>query len=130
MSNESEWKDANPIVENLPGRGRLIIQLIAGGIALFVLTFVGMRIRHIGLAVGSFSFISGLVMLVRRKQFFYKPGLIVAICGFLMLLTYQPIGIIKGFAAYFLIVGAIGLVVFGLFKAIKLAWELGKFSWK
>jgi len=130
MTNEPEYKDANPSTENLPGRGRLIIQLIAGGIALFVLTIVGLRIRHIGLVVGSFSFISGLVMLVRRRQFFYKPGLIVTVCGFLMLLTYQPIGVVRGFAAYFLIVGAIGLVVFGLIKAIKLAWELGKFSWK
>ncbi|MCL2721043.1 MAG: hypothetical protein FWD47_06850 [Treponema sp.] len=128
MSNEPEWKDANPSTENLPNKGRLIIQLIAGGIALFVLTYVGMRLRHVGLAVGSFTFISGLIMLVRRKQFFYKPGLIVVFCGFLMLLAYQPIGIVKGFAIFFLVIGSIGLVIIGLFKAIKLAWELGKFS--
>jgi len=128
MSNEPEWKDANPNTENLPNKGRVIIQFIVGGIALFILTYVGMRIRPVGLAVGSFAFISGLTMLVRRKQVFYKPGLIVAAAGFLLLLANPRFGIVAGFAAYFSIIGAIGLIVFGISKAIKLAWDLGKFS--
>jgi len=128
MSNEPEWKDANPNTENLPNKGRTVILFIVGGAALFILTLVGMRLRHIGLAVGGFTFFSGLMMLVRRKNFFYKPGLIVTISGFLMLLANPRFGVVAGFAGYFLVVLAIGLFVFGLFKAIKLSWELGKFS--
>jgi len=128
MSNEPEWRDANSSAENLPNKGRTVILFIAGGIALFILTFVGMRIRPVGLAVGAFTFVSGLMMLVRRKQFFYKPGIIVTLCGFFLLLANPRFGVVAGFAAYFLIVGAIGLVVFGLVKAIKLAWDLGKSS--
>jgi len=126
--NEPEYKDANPGTENLHGKGRLIIQCIAGGVALFVLTIVGMRLRHVGLIVGCFTFVSGLAMLVRRKKFNYKPGLIVTACGFLMLLANPRFGIVAGFAGYFLVVAAIGLFVFGIFKAIKLSWDVGKWS--
>ena len=128
MTNEPEWRDANPSNENLPNKGRTIILFIAGGIALGVLTIVGMCIRPIGLAVGVFTFVSGLSMLLRRRQLFYKPGMIITACGFFLLLANPRFGVVAGFAAYFLIIGAIALVVFGLFKAIKLAWELGKFS--
>jgi hypothetical protein len=128
MSNEPEWRDANPSNENLPNRGRSTIILITGGIALLILTIVGMRIRPIGLGVGTFAFVSGLMMLVRRRQFFYKPGLILLGCGFLMLLANPRFGIVMGFAGFLLVAIALGLVVFGIFKAIKLAWELGKFS--
>jgi len=126
--NEPEYKDANPGTENLHGKGRTVILFIAGGLALAILTIVGMRIRPVGLAVGGFTFVSGLMMLIRRKQFFYKPGLIVTLCGFLLLLANPRFGVVAGFAGYFLIIGSIGLVVFGLYKAIKLAWDVGKFS--
>jgi hypothetical protein len=128
LSNEPEWKDANPQTENLPNKGRVIIQCIAGGIAILVLTIVSTRLRQVGLAVGSFTFISGLMMLVRKRQLFYKPGLIVTTCGFLLLLTTPRFGVVAGFASTIIFIGAIGLIVFGLFKAIKLAWELGKFT--
>ncbi|MCL2800971.1 MAG: hypothetical protein FWD28_04355 [Treponema sp.] len=128
MSNEPEYKDANTSTENLPNKGRVIIQFIAGGLALIVITIVSMRLRAVGLAVGSFSFISGLTMLVRRKQFFYKPGLIVTVCGFLLLLASPRFGMVAPFAGYILVVVALGLIVFGLIRAIKLAWDLGKFS--
>jgi len=128
MSDEREWRDVNPQTENLPNRGRNIILFIAGGIALGALTIVGMRVRPVGLLTGSFTFLSGLMMLVRRKKFNYKPGLIVAGCGFLLLLANPRFGVVAGFAGYFLVVIAVGLVIFGLLKAIKLAWELGKFS--
>ena len=126
MSNESEYRDVNPQNENLPNKGRNIIHFIVGGLALGILTYVGMKIRPVGLAAGSFTFFSGLSMLVRRKTYKYKPGLIVTACGFLLLLANPRFGIVAGFAGYFSIVFAIGLVVFGLLKAIKLAWDLSK----
>jgi len=126
--NESEWKDVNPQIENLPNRGRSIILFIAGGVALAILTIVGLKFRPVGLIIGIFTFMSGLTMLVRKRTFNYKPGIIVTICGFFLLLANPRFGLVAGFAGFFLILGAVGLVVFGLFRAIKLAWELGKFS--
>ncbi|MCL2179938.1 MAG: hypothetical protein FWB83_02325 [Treponema sp.] len=128
MSDDPEWKDANPKIENMPNKGKNAILFIAGGLALIVLTIAGIRIRPLGLMVGGFTFISGLMMLVRRRQFFYKPGLIVSVCGFFLLLANPRFGVVAGFAAYFLIIGAVGLAAFGLFQAIKLAWDIWRLS--
>jgi asparagine N-glycosylation enzyme membrane subunit Stt3 len=128
VTNEPEWKDASPPPENLPVKGRDVIICIVCGIALGALAIVGMRIRPVGLSIGVFAFFSGIMMMIRRRQLNYKPGLGLAISGFLMLLANPRFGVVAGFAGYFLMVGAIGLFAFGIFKAIKLAWELGKFS--
>jgi hypothetical protein len=128
MTNEPEWRNANPQNDNLSNKGRVIIKFIVGGIAILVLTIIGTRFRQVGLAIGSFSFISGLMMIMRKRQLFYKPGLVVTACGFLLLLTTPRFGIVAPFAATIIFIGAIGLITYGLFQAIKLAWELGKFS--
>jgi len=130
MTNEPEWRDANPATEDLPDKGRSVIVCIAGGVAMGVLTFVGMRVRPLGLAVGGFAFVSGISILMRRafrheRKTNFKLGVIVTAAGFLLLLAHPRFGIVAGFAGYFLIVGAIGLVVIGLVKAIKLSWDLG-----
>ena len=128
MTNEPEWRDANPETADLPNKGRMVILCIVGGIVLGALAFIGMRIRPVGLAAGTFALISGITMLIRRRKFSVKTGMIVAAAGFLMLLANPRFGVVAGFAGYFLIVGALGLVVLGLFKAIKLSWDLGKRS--
>ena len=126
MTNEPEWRDANPATEDLPNKGRTVILFIVGGIVLGVLTFVGMRVRPLGLFVGGAAFFSGISILLRRRKGTFKTGIIITAAGFLMLLTHPRFGIAAGFAAYFLIVGALGLFVAGLFKAIKLSWDLGQ----
>ena len=128
MTNEPEWRDANPKIGNLPDKGKIIILMIAGGIALGVLIFVSMVIKPIGLAVGGIAFINGIIMLVRRRQLNYKPGLILTACGFLFLLSHPRFGPVVGIAGMILVIGAVGLVVFGLFKAVKLAWDVGRSS--
>jgi hypothetical protein len=105
-----------------------VILCIVGGIVLGVLAFVGMRIRPVGLAAGMFAFISGITMLVRRRKVNVKIGVMVTVAGFLMLLANPRFGAIAGIAGYFLIVGALGLIVLGLFKAVKLSWDLGNRS--
>jgi len=125
MINEPEWRDANPSTENLPDKGRSAIICIVGGIVIGVLTFVGMRIRPFGLTVGAFAFITGITILIRRRKAVFKTGIVVTAAGFLMLLAHPRFGLVAAFAGYFLIVGAIGLVALGLFKAIKLSWDLG-----
>jgi len=128
MTDEHEWKDVNPVTADLPNKGRAVIICIVGGIVLGALTFIGMRIRPVGLAAGMFSFISGITMLLRRRKVNVKLGVIVTVAGFLMLLANPRFGVVAGFAGYFLIVGALGLIVMGLFKAVKLSWDLGNRS--
>ncbi|MDR1870082.1 MAG: hypothetical protein LBQ82_08880 [Treponema sp.] len=128
MTNEPEWRDANPATEDLPNKGRTVILFIAGGIAIGVLTFIGMRVRPLGLFVGVAAFFAGISILLRRRKAIFKTGVVITVTGFLMLLTHPRFGIAASFAGYFLIVGAIGLVVLGLFKAIKLSWDLGQRS--
>jgi hypothetical protein len=127
--NEPEWRDANPATADLPDKGRIIIALIAGGIALALLTFIGMRIRPLGLAAGFFIFGTGIGMLIRavkrKVNTNFKTAAIITASGFLLLCANPRFGVVAGFAAYFLVIGSIGLVVLGLFKAIKLAWDLG-----
>ena len=132
-NNEREWRDANPLIEDLPHKGRAAIICIVGGIALGVLGLVGARIKPIGLAVGGMAFFTGIGMFMRvsmqRKQNLkssYKRAAVITAAGFLMLLAHPRFGIIASFAIYFLVTGAIGLVVVGLWKAIKLSWDVGK----
>jgi hypothetical protein len=129
MTNEPEWRDANPQTADLPNKGRAVIVCLVGGLALGALSFIGMRIRPVGLAVGGLAFFSGigtlLRMRVRRQKANFKIAVIVTVAGFLMLAANPRFGMVAPFAGYFLITGAIGLVVFGLIKAVKLAWDLG-----
>jgi hypothetical protein len=126
MTNEPEWRDANPATENLPNKGRAVIACIAGGVAIGILTFVGMKVKPLGLTVGTAAFITGVSIILRRRKVSLKTGVVITIAGFLMMLTHPRFGIVAGFAGYFLILGAIGLVAMGLFKAIKLSWDLGQ----
>ena len=128
MSNEPEWRDANPSTENLPNKGRDVIMFIVGGLVIGVLAILGMRIRPVGLAFGFFAMVSGVTMMMRRRKYNFKHGIVLAVSGFLMLLANPRFGVVAGFAGFFLVLCAAALVVFGIFKAIKLAWELGKFS--
>ena len=122
--NEPEWRDANPSTADLPNKGRAVIVCIAGGLVLGVLTFIGMRIRTVGLAVGVFALFTGIGILLRRQKARFKTGVALAAAGFLLLLSNPRFGVVAGFAVYFLIVGAIGLAVLGICKAVKLSWDL------
>ena len=136
MTNEPEWRDANPETQDLPNKGKAVILCLAGGAALGALSFIGLRIRPVGLGVGTFAFFSGIGMMLRMykrartqgQKAEFKPALILTAAGFLMLAANPRFGVVAAFAGYFLITGAIGLVALGLFKAVKLAWDLGQRS--
>ena len=125
---EPEWRDVNPVIEDLPNKGRTVILFIVCGLVLAVLAFFGMRIRPLGLAAGTLVFMSGLSILIRRRKYNVKTGIAVTVAGFLLLMANPRFGLVAGFAGYFLVVGALGLIVLGLFKAVKLSWDLGKRS--
>ena len=126
---EPEWRDVSPETLGLPVKGRAVILCIAGGLLLGVLSIIGLKIKPVGLAIGSFAFFIGIGMLLRMRKkksnVNIKSTLIVTIAGFLMMLTHPRFGPAVAFAGYFLITGSIGLVVLGICKAIKLAWDLG-----
>jgi asparagine N-glycosylation enzyme membrane subunit Stt3 len=126
--NDSEWKDVNPVTADLPNKGRTVIMLIVGGIVLGVLAFIGTRIRPVGLAAGVFALVTGIGIFLRRQKDRFKMAIALTVAGFLMLLANPRFGVVAGFAVHFLIIGAIGLVVLGIFKAIKISWDLGKRS--
>jgi energy-converting hydrogenase Eha subunit C len=105
-----------------------VILCIVGGLAIGALAFIGMKIRPVGLAAGTFALFTGITTLLRRRKLNNKISVILTVTGFLMLLANPRFGVVAGFAGYFLIVGALGLVVIGLFKAIKLCWDLGNRS--
>jgi len=128
---EPEWKDANPSTADLPNKGRSAIIFIVCGIALFVLSRLGIVIRPLGLAAGIFGFMAGIAMIIRSRKGKgdFKTGLIVTAAGFLMLLANPRMGTITaGIAGTILMIGAVGLVVIGIGKAVKLSWDLGKRS--
>lgn len=130
MTNEPEWRDANPETADLPNKGRTVILCLAGGIALGALGFVGMKIRPVGLAAGTFALFTGIGMLtrMRKRKTDVRIAALITAAGFFMLLANPRFGVVAGFAGYFLMTGAIGLVAMGLFKAVKLAWDLGNRS--
>ena len=130
MTNEPEWRDANPETADLPNKGRMVILYIAGGLVIGALTIIGLKMRQVGLAVGTFAFFSGIGMLFRRRKtnYNYKAAVIVTVVGFLMMLAVSSPVVVKAVVGHLLITGAIGLVVLGIGKAIKLAWDLGKRS--
>ena len=121
MSNEPEWRDANTSTENLPNKGKVIIQLIFGGIAFCILAAVCSILKHLGIGIGGFLFIFGLMMLLRKKHLFYAPGLIVAIAGFLLMLSI----VIKPMIFITFPFG-VGLIIAGIVKAVNLAWDVQK----
>ena len=126
--NEPEWRDANPATEDLPNKGKTVIMYVVGGLILGALALIGTRIRPVGLGAGVFGLFTGIGILLRRQKARFKMGVALTVAGFLLLLTTPRFGVVAGFAVYFLIVGALGLIVFGIFKAIKLSWDLSRRS--
>ena len=130
MNDHEEWKDANPNKKNLPSKGRTVIIVIAGGIVLLILGIIGSRLKPFGLAVGAIELFLGIGMILnsRRNRANIKPGLICTIAGFFMMLTHPAFGVVRTIATYAIIYGSLGLIAFGIVKAIMLAWDVGKGS--
>ena len=120
---ESEWKDANSSSSDLSKQGRTAITCIAGGILLFVLLFVS-KLRVVGLAVGVMACVMGLSSLFVKKNVDYKVGAIMIGAGVLVLLSKTRFHMVTAVAGTALSIGAVALVVVGILKAVKLAWDV------
>ena len=121
--NEPEWKDANSSSSDLSKQGGSAIACIVGGLLLFILLFVS-RLRVIGLAVGVMACVMGLSSLFVKKNVDYKVGAIMIGAGVLVLLSKTRFHMVTAAAGTALSIGAVALVVLGILKAIKLAWDL------
>jgi len=128
MADEPEYRDANSQTVSLPNKGRAIIQFVAGGLVLGILTTVGYILKPIGLAIGGAAFFYGIFMLIRRRRFNFKNSLFITVCGFFMLIAYSRIGIFSLGAWVLLYTGSVVLIIAGIIKAINLAWEVGKLN--
>ena len=125
---EPEWRDANPETADLPNKGRTAIALIFGGLILAVLSFLSRFLRPVGLGAGAIAFFYGIGIFIRKQKNRYKQGVVLIIAGFLLLLSNPRTGIgpVAGIAGTVLFIGALVLVVLGIFKAIEISWKLGK----
>jgi hypothetical protein len=86
-------------------------------------------VRPLGLAAGVFCLVTGIGILIRKQKARFKEGIALTVAGFLMLLSYPRFGVVTAaIAGTALFIGSIGLVVLGIFKAIKISWDLGNRS--
>jgi len=110
-------------VKKIRQQNRFPIFLIVFGIVFHFLGFIGMRIRPFGLIIGILALIVGILIFLLKQKVNYKVAIILTITGSLMLLVNPRFGIIAPFAGYFLLLGSIGLFIFGLIKLLILKSE-------
>jgi len=116
----SQVKEQNNILTLITSKNGFPIFLIVFGIVLFLLGFIGMRIRLYGLIIGILALIVGIVIFLLQQKVYNKIAVILTITGSLMLISNPRFGIIAPFAGYFLILGSVGLFIFGLIKLLIL----------
>jgi hypothetical protein len=101
----------------LTKQGVSAVGCLAGGAGLLLLAAVGARFPVIGIAAGAVLGIVGISALLSKDPDDRKPALIVTAAGVLSLLSRVP-GL-RAFAGTLLGVGAIGLLVMGIWNGIK-----------
>ena len=91
---------------------------LAGGLFLLVMTLGG---RHpiLGLVLPVIALVIGSGALLSRNRDDKKPGLVFAAAGIAGLLVRFGIPLLRPFAAFALVLGAIGLIVAGIWKGIN-----------
>jgi hypothetical protein len=98
--------------------GTTAVAHLAGG-ALFFVMAMGVRFRIPGIILSVGALVLGGVALLSKDREDKKPGLIITGAGVLgMLVQFGP-PMIRPFAIFALGLGAIGLIVSGIWKGIK-----------
>ena len=122
--NEIQIKESGSVTEPIVSRELLVKQgtsaviYFAGGLLLFIMTFVA---RHpiLGILLPVAALAVGAGSLLSRSREDKKPGLIFALAGVAGLIVRFGIPLIRPFAAFALVLGAIGLVTAGIWKGIR-----------
>jgi hypothetical protein len=104
--------------KTLAKQGVAAIGMIAGGVFLFIIEALA-RFRVVGLVMGAVAGIVGVSALLSKDPDDKKPGLIITAAGFLVILSKTGIPILRSLAPTLLNIGAVGLLVMGIWKGIK-----------
>jgi hypothetical protein len=77
------------------------------------------RFRVLGLVLGAAAGIVGITALLSKDPDDKKPGVIITAAGVLVILSKTGIPVLRSLAPTLLSIGAVGLLVMGVWKAIK-----------
>jgi hypothetical protein len=109
--------------KNLAKQGVAALGMIGGGIFLFVVEALS-RFRVAGLVIGVVTGIVGISALLSKDPDDKKPGLVITAAGLLVILSKTGIPFIRSLAPVLLSIGAVGLLVMGVWKGIQFFREL------
>ena len=114
------WDRPDPVIsrELLVRQGTAAVLYLAGGLFLLVMTLGG---RHpiLGLILPAAALVIGSGALLSRNREDKKPGLVFAAAGIAGLLVRFGMPLLKPFAAFALVLGAMGLIAAGIWKGIR-----------
>jgi hypothetical protein len=116
--NDIEPAEPYGSTKSLAKQGVAAIGMIAGGFFLFIIEALA-RFRVLGLILGVAAGIAGIVALHSKDPDDKKPGLIMTAAGVLVILSKTGIPILRSLAPTLLSIGAVGLLVMGIWKGIK-----------
>ncbi|MDR1838361.1 MAG: hypothetical protein LBQ93_02085 [Treponema sp.] len=123
--NEIEKLDNIPSVSTLQKLGITAIGYSAAGIFLFLLQAFA-RFRGLGIVIGALVCIIGIASFTSKDPADRKAGAIIMIAGVLALLSKIPA--VAPLAGTLLSIGAVGLLVLGIWNGIKFFIGLKKRS--
>jgi len=116
--NEIEKKSIIPSTSSLSKFGITAIGYTAAGIFIFLLQ-VFARFRGLGLVIGGIVCLIGIGSLMSKDPADKKAGAIITAAGALALLSKLNIPVVTAISGTILSIGAIGLLVMGIWNGIK-----------
>jgi len=125
--NDYEKREVIPSTSSLSKLGITAIGYTAGGIFLFLLNAIA-RYRGLGLVVGGIVCVIGIGSLVSKDPADKKAGAVITAAGVLTLLSKSGIPVITAISGTLLSIGAVGLLVLGIWNGIKFFVGLKKRS--
>ncbi|MDR1239177.1 MAG: hypothetical protein LBK27_03610 [Treponema sp.] len=116
--NDLESAEPYGSTKALAKQGVAAVAMIGGGVFLFVIEALA-RFRVIGLIMGAVAGIVGVSALLSKDPDDKKPGLIITAAGLLVILSKTGIPVLRSLAPTLLNIGAVGLLVMGIWKGVK-----------
>jgi len=125
--NDIERRDEIPSASKLSKLGITAIGYTAGGVFLFLLNMAA-RLRGLGLVIGGVVCVVGIASLLSKDPADRKAGVVITAAGALAVLSRTNIPVITAISGTLLSIGAIGLLVLGIWNGIKFFVGLKKRS--
>ncbi|MDR1900258.1 MAG: hypothetical protein LBQ55_09640 [Treponema sp.] len=105
--------------KSLARQGVAAVGCIAGGVFLSIMNIVGARFPVVGIILGVAAAVVGVGALLSRDPDDKKPGAVITAAGVLVILSRVGIPFIRPLAGTLLGIGAVGLLVMGVWNGIK-----------